>query len=358
MKIRLRRTAAFSLFLGLLLSIAISTVQPVTDDYLLDNFEWNGCSHLRHLTNATIARDLGGIKELQPKNALVVIANPAKPFSREEADLLRQFLESGGTALLADRLGGGNPLLEQWGVSVRFDGASLEDPLFYSKQPRFPLAHDLVSDPLTLDVEELLLGNPTALVILDKGSVKPLALTSPYSFLDKDRNERKDVDEKQGPFAVLATLKIGQGTLVLLSSPEMLTNGLLNERGNRQLLLNIMHASGGLAESFTLLFDESHLERSLGTPFRQTLQKIFSTVGTMGIQTETKIALALIASCLVWLCTVLQDKPEEAPPPGLSLKGAEEIRRKYPDWDGKTLEYLERYIARTIGRDLYEERKT
>ena len=229
MKIRLRRTIAFSLFLGVLLSITVSTVQPVTDDYLLDNFEWNGCSQLRHLTNTTIVRDLGRIKELQPKTALVIIAGPAKPFSREEGDLLRQFLNSGGTTLIADKLGRGNSLLEQWAVSVRFDNASLEDPLFYSKQPRFPLTYDLVPDPLTLDVEELLLGNPTALVIPEKGSVRPLAWTSPYSFLDKNRNGIKDVDEKQGPFAVLATTNIGQGTLILLSSPEILTNSLLNE---------------------------------------------------------------------------------------------------------------------------------
>lgn len=358
MKIRLRRTIAFSLFVGVLLSIAVSTAQPVTDDYLLDNLEWNGCSQLRHLTNATTATDLERIKELQPKNALVVIASPAKPFSHEEADLLKQFLERGGTALLADRLGGGNPLLERWGVSARFDGAPLEDPLFYSKQPRFPLTYDLVPDPLTLDVEELLLGNPTALAILDEGSVRPLAWTSPYSFSDKNRNGVKDDDEEQGPFAVLATSKIGQGTVILLSSPEILTNGLLNERQNKQLLLNIMIASRGLAESSTLLFDESHLKKSLGTPIRQALQSIFSSVGTIGIQAETKIALALIASSLVALCTVLQDKPEEAPQPDLSLEGAEEISRKYPDWDMKTLEYLERYIARTMGRDLYEEHQT
>jgi len=356
MKIRLRRTVAFSIFLGALLSIVISTVQPVTDDYLLDNSEWNGCSQLRHLTNATFATDLGSIKELQPKNALVVITNPVKPFSREEVDLLKQFLESGGTALLADRLGRGNPLLERWGVPVRFDGASLEDPLFYSKEPRFPLAYDLVPDPLTLGIEELLLGNPTALAILEKGSVKPLAWTSPYSFLDKNRNGIKDADEKQGPFAVLATSKIGQGTVILLSSPEMLTNSLLNERHNKQLLLNILNASRALAESSTLLFDESHLEKSPGTPVRQALQRIFSTVGTTGIQIETKIAMALIASFLVGLCVVLQDEPEEVPQLGLPLKGAEEITRKYPDWDGKTLEYLERYIARTMERDLYEER--
>jgi len=357
MKIRPRRTVAFSLFLGLLLSIAISTVQPVTDDYLLDNVEWNGCSQLRHLTNATIATDLGRIKELQPKNALVVITNPAKPFSQEEVDLLKQFLESGGTALLADRLGGGNPILEQWAVPVRFDGASLEDPLFYSKEPRFPLTYDLVPDPLTLDIEEFLLGNPTALAILEKGSVKPLAWTSPYSFLDKNRNGIKDADEKQGPFAVLATSRIGQGTLILLSSPEMLTNSLLNERHNKQLLLNIMNASRGRTESSTLLFDESHLEKSPGTPIREALQRIFSTVGATGIQIETKIALALIASCLVGLCVVLQDEPEEAPQLDLPLKEAEESSRKYPDWDRKTLEYLERYIARSIGRDLYEERQ-
>jgi len=358
MKIRLRRTIAFSLFSGVLLSIAISTVQPVTDDYFLDNFEWNGCSQLRHLTNATIVKDLGRIKELQPKNALVIIADPAKPFSREEGDMIRQFLESGGTTLLANSFGMGNLLLEQWAVPVRFDNASLEDPLFYSKEPRFPLAYDLVPDPLTLDIEELLLGNPTALAILEKGSVKPLAWTSPYSFLDKNRNGIKDADEKQGPFAVLATSRIGQGTLILLSSPEMLTNSLLNERHNKQLLLNIMNASRGRTESSTLLFDESHLEKSPGTPIREALQRIFSTVGATGIQIETKIALALIASCLVGLCVVLQDEPEEAPQLDLPLKEAEESSRKYPDWDRKTLEYLERYIARSIGRDLYEERQT
>jgi len=358
MKIRLRRTIAFSLFSGALLSIAISTVQPVTDDYFLDNLEWNGCSQLRHLTNATILKDLGRIKELQPKNALVIIADPAKPFSREEGDLIRQFLESGGTTLLADKLGRGNFLLQQWAVSVRFDNASLEDPLFYSKQPRFPLTYELVSDSLTPDVEELLLADPTALLILDEGSVKPLAWTSPYSFSDKNRNDKKDVDEKQGPFAVLAKLNIGQGTLILLSNPQILTNGLLNEKGNRQLLLNIMSASGGVTEPLTLLFDESHLKSSLGAPVRQTLHRIFSTVGTTGIQIETKIALALIATCLVGLCMVLQDEPEDVPQLDSSLKGADEISRKYPDWDRKTLEYLERYIARTIGRNMYEERQT
>jgi len=354
MKIRQRRLAAFSLLMGVLLSIAACSAYPVTDDYLLDNSGWNGCSRLRDVTIGTVERDLRRISEVHPKEALVIVVSPAKSFSRGEVDLLKQFLGRGGTILLADSFGGGNSLLEQLGVPARFAVAYVEDPLFYSKQPQFPLVYDVVRDDLTGGVEELLLGNPTALLIADKSAVKALAYTSPYSFLDRNRNGRKDAEEEQGPFAVLATVRMGEGILVLLSSPDMLTNSLLDEKHNKQLFLDIVNASGGLAEHFTLLFDEGHLGESFGTSLRQALRQIFSNLGTARIQIETRLTLALVAVCLVSIYVGLRDEPWEAAKSSLSLEDAEDVARKHPDWDREILEYLERNIARSKGRGFRE----
>lgn len=351
MKIRHKRLIVYSLFVGVLFSIMISATYPVTDDYLLNNSEWNGCSQLRDMARTGIERDLQRVKVLEPANTLAIVVGPTKPFSRGEADLLREFLENEGTMLLVDNTGRGNLLLEQLGVPARFDEGYLLDPLFYNKQSRFPLIYSFAPDPLTGGVNTCLLGNPRGLTIRDKNIVRSLAYTSPFSFLDSNGNGVKDLNEKQGPFVVAATLKMGLGRLILLSSPDMLTNSLLEKMDNKQLVLNILYDSGKMAKPFVLLFDESHLERSqgIGVLVRENLNKVFSTVATPEIQIETKITLALIAASTILLVTILRDEPEEATHLGVLWEDVEELIRKHPDWKRETLEYLRRHIGRRAG---------
>ena len=299
--------------IGLTMLTMTSPVVSTTEDFSIFNTSWNGTSQLAVLTyetgkfvpsfraevsgtDVTVAATGLSELDLDPATDAVAVIGPSKDFSQPEGELLGAFLRAGGTVLLADDFGSGNSLLEAVGAASRFSGKLVID-LSFEKKPQFPVCYDIVPDDITRNVSLLQLNYPSS-VTLGAGATG-LAFTSGASWLDQDGDGLQDYGEPRGPFAVLAREDVGLGTVVLLSDPSVLINGMRGLLDNAPFADNLI--SYLCSSRSAVFFDESH--RAFFDPVTVT------TSFTGSISSHWK-GFLLVAGVLLtlWLATDFLDK--------------------------------------------------
>ncbi len=176
---------------------------------------------------------------------------PYKPYSVPELAEIRRFVDSGGTLELMDDFGYGNDVLAHLGLKARFSHLLLLDPLFCYKNPALPVITDFT--PPIDGVEEVLLNHATVLIDVDDDAV--IARSSASSFLDANENSAFDEGEQKGPFPVAAVLRLGAGTVVLISDPSVVLNSTISRFDNFAFVSSL---SAGLGARGVIL-DQSHL---------------------------------------------------------------------------------------------------
>jgi hypothetical protein len=156
-------------FLGLLfLGTAIVVMLivwffPTDTHFQAQNPFWNGLNGFEKEFQATPLESLDDLPENGQGSVLLLI--PYLRPTEADAARLRAYLEGGGVLILADDYGHRNAVLESLGVSARFNGAPLLDPLFNYRTSYFPLATSLEPSPLTAGVSSsvnLRLTNPNS----------------------------------------------------------------------------------------------------------------------------------------------------------------------------------------------------
>ncbi len=293
-----------------LLTPAIST----TADFSIFNTGWNGTSELAISTYAAgkfapsfVTRATGTDMEvvqlgfenipLDPTASTLVVIGPTLGFSAAEGRIAGDFVKGGGVLLLADDFGTGNELLEGMGASTRISGSLVMD-LAFDKKPEFSVCFDLRPDPLTKNVSSLLLNYPSS-VVLNGTSARALAYSSIASWQDVDGNKERDLGEPTGPFAMIAREQLGNGTVLILSDPSVLINGMAKYLNNSVLDDNII--SQICTGRASVYFDESH--RDFFDPVAVTMR--FSGA----ISDEAKGVIVLLAFVLVlWIATDYIDR--------------------------------------------------
>lgn len=368
---------AASAFGVVLTVLALSMVSPVissTTDFSIFNTDWNGTSSFAVSTYRAgmfvpsfEVKDTGADlqvvttrildMDLDPATTALVIIGPTKTFGDEESSTLGAFVRAGGVVLLADDFGTGNSLLEKMGSGSRFSGLLVMD-LAFDKRPEFSVCFDIAEDPLTANVTKLLLNYPSSISPAEDAQV--IARTSIASWLDRDGDRVQDWGEPRGPFPVLAREEMGEGSVILLSDPSVLINGMRDELDNGRLADNIV--SEICLGRTAVLFDESHRD-------------FFSPVGittsfTGGLDANMKIVLVALAFVLVlWMSTDLVEDalgrvavtvrrlatairakvwrgkkaPETREVPEKTLDDlARELSEKHPGWKAGVVRYLVR----------------
>ena len=223
--------------------------------------------------------------------ALIAIIGPRIPFQSSETDVLRSFLESGGTVLLADDFGTGNGLLQSLNVSARFSGQAIADLYFYSRTPSFPLVSDFVPDPVNSNVTALIMDHPTYIEILNSALVKAIAFSSPFSFIDLHNNGTLLPNENTQPYPVIATTHIGTGLLVMVANANMFDNELINLFNNQLMFRNLLRIAPG-----TTTFDLAHLQSAPLTNPRINFRKEFDLWLTV---LQSSLVEGLVAAGLI-----------------------------------------------------------
>jgi hypothetical protein len=346
---------------GLTLSIAWAASSPIDDRYSVMNTQWNGTSELAKRGFLAVTSTLGNTLSSTDLPAVLLIIGPTRQFTEADANSIAGFVAGGGLLIVADNSGSGNGLLELLGLPVRFDGRVLIDPLFYRKQPNFPVVFDFLPSEFSAGVHEVVLNYATALSIQPGSDVKLLASSSPFSFLDSNNSGEKDSDEPSGPFPVLAEVALGDGFVILFSSPASLANDLVDEANNNILLENFIKHASQPTRATVLLLDETHLQPSPFTPTKLAAQGLLTTILQGGMWLGAKFGLAALTITIIAARFMYRKPlPEKAERSGLLRTAAtfdvDSVLSLHPTWDRRKLEYVAREVEGAMRwRRLHEE---
>ena len=379
MSARLKRFYALAVTLGLAcVFLALSLVVPVvgtTTDFSIYNAGWNGTSDLAiktykagqfvptlelRGTEATMEPAIMALDrvELDPLTSSIVIIGPSKTFTKADGDYVSDFLEGGGTLLLADDFGSGNSLLAYLNTSSRFSNNLVID-LAFEKKPEFVVAYNFEDSKLTEDVDTILLNYPSS--VKPSANAEVLATTSTASWMDLNDNMYKDDNEAGGPFPLLSIESIGKGTMILFADPSVLINSMYEQLDNSVLVDNLLaFVSEGRTD---ILIDESH--RDFFDPLSFTSRVL------IGIGEDAKLLLIIIIVVAFFLTTtdalsrtvrfilrsvtriwnrILRVFVKEQEAATDTFMNDEEIVRRvmerHPDWNRGVLSHLLRQIER------------
>ena len=358
--------ATVCLFLVAMASPVIST----TTDFSIYNSGWNGTSGIAISTYElgnfvpTLSTQASGTDmriahlglqefDLVPTTDSLMILGPTKGFSMSDGEIVRSFVMAGGIVLLADDFGTGNSLLDAVGAQSRFTGKLLMD-LSFDRSPEFPVCFDFAADPLTDGLSTILLNHPSSISV-SGSNTSVIARSSIGSWLDSDGDYVRDLGEPRGPFPVMVRERIGAGTLILLSDPSALINGMVGQLDNELLSANIV--SVVCDHRLSVYFDESH---------REYFDPVSVTTEITGdLPFATKMHLLVIAALLLlWVSTDVIDEtvrrivallrsladklmrligkriPEEETSAGRSPEELlSEVIAKHPDWKPGLIRY-------------------
>lgn len=311
---KVKGALATGFIIALILIVGISYAAPCVDDFSLENPFWNGHSQLKLKTHPTELLDYMELPVgFSARDTTLLIIGPSKPFNEGEVECIRRFLEDGGLVVLADDFGSGNDLLMKLKVKAKFSALPLRDPLFKYKGSYLPKTIDFKPSPYTVNLSSIALNHATILENLG-GEVEVLAYSTIFSYL----GAKKSV----GPFPVMAEVKLGSGSLVLISDSSIFINSMLNKENNSQFLANLVRGK-------SVVIDTIHWEASNLIAFKGMLTQIYLVAGRI------EVRYILVALLLVAVFKLNFKRGEKR---GDWLK---EVLRKHPEWDAKLLRELE-----------------
>jgi hypothetical protein len=278
-------TAAVIIFL--LLGIWFS---PSNVDFQEDNVYWNGINDLVSQYNIQPLDSLADLPLLPYEMTVIVI--PYLDFNTKELEQISSFINQGGRLVLADDYGYGNHVLEYLRLSPRFSGEVMLDPLVNYVNQHFPRITRLLPDTLTTNTDNLVFNHATCLEYVDSKDV--IALSSSFSFLDKNDSGIREETESSGPFPTISRHQIGNGQVILISDPSIFINSMYKIEGNIQFIQNIA------ATTDAIYIDQSHLglsELNQAKNWLKTVRRFFFTP----IVTAILAIIAVTASLIpVW----------------------------------------------------------
>ncbi|MFP4545700.1 MAG: DUF4350 domain-containing protein [Methanomassiliicoccales archaeon] len=263
---------------AVLLVLFFSLAAPILSSnagYSVYNGGWDGCSDMAVRTyqagKFTPNLELSDGRQLEvtqkpidsyrvePNSSSILIMGPQESFTQGQASYLHDFLQAGGTVLLAGDLGGqGNSLLGGLNTSSSFVQSPVLD-LSFSKDPHFGVSYGLTEDPLTEGVDTVLLNHPAGLDPDENATT--LMNTSEASWIDRNGNGAPDPGEARGGVPLMSVEPYGRGELILVSDASIFINSMRGEMDNSRLVGNILdHVSEGRSN---IIFDESHREVEL-----------------------------------------------------------------------------------------------
>ena len=218
-------------------------------------FTWEGTSELRTIASDTdteriVATDPERYDRVEANGTVALVLSPSDPYDEADAQRMREFVDAGGTLVVADAFGPhGNELLESLGATARIDGDPLRDEQNYYRSPSLPIATTASEHPFVEGTDRLTLNHGSA---IEPGEAEVLVTTSNFAYLDRNRNEELDEDETMAEYPVMTVESVGDGSIVIVSDPSVFINAMLERPGNRAFV------EGLFAEHDRVLFDTSH----------------------------------------------------------------------------------------------------
>lgn len=320
-----------AIFLGLVISATVI----MAFGYLLvpkisfspRNSYWNGLSELESTYDPV---EVSSLKRIQvrvsrPNDAILFILGPSKDFSEEEARIVENFVESGGRLVLADDFGTGNELLREMGISARFSGMLLKDPVFKIKDAKLPKIFGFSNSPVADGVSSLAFNLATTFTDLGL-DCEVIARSSKESFVTENIASNSPLGRGSGSFPLMCEVEREKGKAFLISDSSVFVNSMLRRENNRILL-------GNLIQGRMAYLDTSHWEKSPFVKFQNLLFGLYNFLN----QVEMKYGLLLLVTVVIFKIGWNEKGKEVETKDG----EVEEILKRHPGWDRNQLEKLE-----------------
>lgn len=309
-----------------LLLATITSVYPVPADFWPQNPFWNGLNDVSSVVSNVSYGDLKIFAlTADPNTTVIAVIGPSKDFRVEDVEAVKAYLMKGGKIIVADDFGTGNQLLEGLGLPVRINGSLLMDPLFNSGRPELPKAW-WGNESLSLNYASVLqVRSPEGLAYFD---VVAVANSSAFSYLDLNLDSKHEEAEPVGPFIIAAELKLGEGTVVVVSDPSIFINTMLRDDSNGEFLKY-------LAGNKSLLIDTAHLEETPLTRIKEALYAVWSFMNYPEIKYGTAFVLALLSAELAArFKDIIKTERNEL----------NEVIKEHPDWSPELLRKIWREL--------------
>lgn len=245
----------FTLTVLLAVVVAASTSTASFSAY---NGAWDGTNTLQSISEEAggtpqITDDTAAYGRIDPNRTVAIILSPDQPYTTRDYNHIRQFVNQGGTLLVADDYGPHtNPLLKALGADARLDGRSLRDDQEYYKSPALPIAPNVSNHTLVAHVSQLTFNHGTA-VVAHNATV--LVRSSEYAYLDTNRNGTLDDSERIATRPVATVESVGQGRIIVVGDSGIMINAMLDRPGNRAFARQVVTGHE------TVLLDYSHTVR-------------------------------------------------------------------------------------------------
>ncbi|GAA0240986.1 DUF4350 domain-containing protein [Haladaptatus pallidirubidus] len=244
-----------AVFTGIALVALITAASTSAASFGIYNSAWDGSSKLSAEAEATgstvtVARSVEEYDSVPPKGTIAFVLSPDKPYNPSARQNLQQFVQNGGTLVIAEDFGShSNALVQALGVNARFDGHLVRDDRYNYQSPALPVAHNVKNHSYTENVSALTLNHGTA-IRTQNGSA--IVQSSGYAYLDTTPNSKLDNNETITNHSVVTTHSVGQGQVVLVSDPSIFINSMLERPGNKAFVQNLV------SEHENVLLDTSH----------------------------------------------------------------------------------------------------
>lgn len=209
-------------------------------------------------------------------STFVVIGSTQLPFNKEQIDALHEWIHDGGCFVLIDRMQDDVALLpkpDDWTISSRMlDFPALDiDPADANDMTRDVTAFNPVQPTrLTHNIESVMPSRFAGRLTIAPAKRPKVQITSPPKPVDP--NDAPDVidvsedvsDGSEAPVihiadregGLLVDYAYGEGRVIVLSDPYLVTNSGINKKDNLQLAINTITGYEGL-----IAFDEYHQGR-------------------------------------------------------------------------------------------------
>ena len=291
-------------------------------DFVID-LESRGDLPIQVCTIGASATSLASIEDAT--RSLYVAIGVERPYSHSEWTAINDFLGRGGTAIVADDYGAGNSLLTS-------QGETLGMPVYEYERPDLVFSGERLADtrvevnPLLVRVPvpvpggrelELLLNDPSCLIenrdaghdperpppedpvtgepMFEYDDAKVLAHSSPWSWIDSDRDSTRDPGEISRAYPVVAF----QGRSVLISDPSLFINDMYGRHDNREFLMLLVAKL--LPTGGTVIIDDAvHFEGGPAGELDDTVVR-----PTMGLFSQTPIGGTLLVLAVMVVVSAL-----------------------------------------------------
>jgi hypothetical protein len=269
--------------------------------------KWNDMSEYRSdiqkagYNTASIVSSPTMLAEIDdPGSALFIAVGIERAYTITEARTIYEFVQKGGTAIIADDYGFANSLSEFY-FKVEFIGHRLWDAE-YERNPQFIKIYiDPTSTAIFNFDGNIMMNNPTA---LKSGSGK-VAMSTNLSWVDMDDDEAQSIDEISQPHPVIVEKELDEGKIIFISDSSVFINDMWGRADNARFgveLVQYLLESGG-----TVIFDESRHIRE--NPVDSARQSGYEALVILTTDESLRWLTAIIAILILGLLVISYDDP-------------------------------------------------